>query len=118
MVDGVILERNESMKLNDIIRVWRTAYEKYDNIKLGVAGSYANGTQRESSDIDIVIEGDSTRADIMQYIKSLFDIAVDVLWVDLMRKEDEELDRLALENDLPINQYSVYKTVMQEVKWV
>lgn len=106
------------MKLNDIISILRTTYEKYDNIKLGVAGSFANGTQQESSDIDIVIDGDSTRIDIMQYIKSLFDIAVDILWVDLMRKEDEDLDRFALENNLPINQYSVYKTVMQEVKWV
>lgn len=106
------------MRLNEIISILQTAYERYDNIKLGVAGSYVNGTQREDSDIDIVIDGDSTRADIMQYIKSLFDIAVDVLWVDLMQKEDEELDRFALENDLPINQYSIYKTVMQEVKWV
>lgn len=106
------------MRLNDIISILRTAYEKYDNIKLGVAGSYANGTQQENSDIDIVIDGDSTRTDIMQYIKSLFDIAVDVLWVDLMRTEDEELDKFALENDLPINQYSVYKTVMQKVKWI
>ena len=106
------------MKLNDIISILQTAYEKNDNIKLGVAGSYVNGTQREDSDIDIVIDGDSTRADIMYYIKSLFDMAVDILWVDLMRKEDEELDRFALDNDLPINQFSVYKTVMQEVRWV
>ena len=77
-----------------------------------------NNTQREDRDIDIVIDGDSTRTDIMYYIKSLFDMAVDILWVDLMRKEDEELDRFALDNDLPINQFSVYKTVMQEVRWV
>ena len=106
------------MKLNDIISILQTAYEKYDNVKLGVAGSYANGTQREDSDIDIVIDGDSTRTDIIYYIKSLFDMAVDILWVDLMQKEDEELDRFALDNDLPINQFSVYKTVMQEVRWV
>ena len=106
------------MKLNDIISILQTVYVKYDNIKLGVAGSYVNGTQREDSDIDIVIDGDSTRTDIMYYIKSLFDMAVDILWVDLMRKEDEELDRFALDNDLPINQFSVYKTVMQEVRWV
>lgn len=106
------------MKLNDIISILQTAYEKYDNVKLGVAGSYVNGTQREDSDIDIVIDGDSTRTDIMYYIKGLFDMTVDILWVDLMRKEDEQLDRFALDNDLPINQFSVYKTVMQEVRWV
>lgn len=106
------------MQLNDIISVLRQVYSKYDNIKLGIAGSYANEAQNASSDIDVVIEGDSMRVDIMEYIKSLFDITVDVLWVDLMKKEDDALDRLALENGLPVNKYSTYKTVMQEVRWI
>ena len=58
------------------------------------------------------------RVDIIEYIKSLFDITVDVLWVDLMKKEDDELDRFAVANGLPINKYSAYKTVMQEVRWI
>ena len=106
------------MQINDIISVLRQVYNKYDNIKLGIAGSYANDTQNSSSDIDVVIEGDSMRVDIMEYIKSLFDITVDVLWVDLMKKEDDELDKFAVENGLPINKYSAYKTVMQEVRWI
>lgn len=106
------------MKMNEIIAILKQVYNKYDNIKLGIAGSYANDTQQASSDIDVVIEGDSMRIDIMEYIKSLFDISVDVLWVDLMKKEDDELDRFAIENGLPINKYSVYKTVMQEVRWI
>lgn len=106
------------MKLNDIISVLKTVYMKYDNIRLGIAGSYANGTQRENSDIDVVIDGDSMRVEIMEYIKGLFEVAVDVLWLDLMKKEDDELDKFALENGLPVNQYSSYKTVIQEVKWI
>ncbi len=106
------------MKLDDIIKALRQVYTKYDNIRLGIAGSYANGTQDLSSDIDIVIDGDSMQVDIMEYIKSLFKITVDVLWLDLMKKEDEELDKFAVENGLPINEYSAYKTVMQEVKWI
>lgn len=106
------------MKMNEIVKILKTVYDKYDNIRLGVAGSFANGTQNAGSDIDVVIDGDSMRVDIMEYIKSLFDVAVDVLWVDLMKKENDELDRFALENDLPVNQYSVYKTVMREVKWI
>ncbi len=106
------------MKLDDIIKALRQVYTKYDNIRLGIAGSYANGTQNLSSDIDIVIDGDSMQVDIMEYIKSLFKITVDVLWLDLMKKEDEELDKFAVENGLPINEYSAYKTVMQEVKWI
>lgn len=106
------------MKLNDIISKLRTAYTKYDNIRLGIAGSYANGTQQDNSDIDIVIDGDSMRVEIMEYIKGLFDVAVDILWVDLMKKEDDDLDQFALANDLPVNQYSAYKTMMREVKWI
>ena len=106
------------MKLNDIITILKQVYNKYDNILLGVAGSYANGNEKSSSDIDVVIDGDSMRVDIMEYIKSLFDITVDVLWVDLMKQEDDELDRFAVENGLPVNQYSAYKTVMQEVRWI
>ncbi len=106
------------MKLDDIIQILKQVYTKYDNIKLGVAGSYAHGTQTSSSDVDIVIDGDSMQVDIMEYIKSLFKITVDVLWVDLMKEEDEKLDKFALDNNLPINEYSVYKTVMQEVKWI
>ena len=106
------------MKLNDIIAVLRQVYNKYDDIRLGIAGSYVNGNEKSSSDIDVVIDGDSMRGDIMEYIKSLFDITVDMLWVELMKQEDDELDRFAAENGLPVNQYSAYKTVMQEVRWI
>lgn len=106
------------MKLNDIIAILRQTYDKYDDIRLGIAGSYVNGNEKASSDIDVVIDGDSMRVDIMEYIKGLFDITVDILWVDLMKKEDDELDRFAVQNGLPVNQYSAYKTVMQEVRWI
>lgn len=106
------------MNLNDIMSTLRKVYDKYSGIRLGIAGSFANGTQKPGSDIDVVIDGDSMRVDIMEYIKSQFQIEVDVLWVELMKQEDEEMDKFALENDLPINKFSVYKTVMQEVLWV
>lgn len=106
------------MNLNEIMSTLRKVYDKYSDIRLGIAGSFANGTQKPNSDIDVVIDGDSMRVDIMEYIKSQFQIEVDVLWVELMKQEDEEMDKFALENDLPINKFSVYKTVMQEVLWV
>lgn len=106
------------MNLNEIMSTLRKVYDTYSDIRLGIAGSFANGTQKPNSDIDVVIDGDSMRVDIMEYIKSQFQIEVDVLWVELMKQEDEEMDKFALENDLPINKFSVYKTVMQEVLWV
>ena len=106
------------MNLDDIMSTLRKVYDKYSGIRLGIAGSFANGTQKPGSDIDVVIDGDSMRVDIMEYIKSQFQYEVDILWVELMKQEDEEMDKFALENDLPINKFSVYKTVMQEVLWV
>ncbi len=106
------------MSLNEILATLRNVYSKYSGIRLGIAGSYANGTQQADSDIDVVIDGDSMRVDIMEYIKSQFQTEVDVLWVELMQQEDEEMDKFALENGLPVNEHSVYKTVMQEVVWV
>ena len=106
------------MSLNEILATLRNVYDKYSGIRLGIAGSYVNGTQQADSDIDVVIDGDSMRVDIMEYIKSQFQTEVDVLWVELMQQKDEELDKFALENDLPINEHSAYKTVMQEVMWV
>lgn len=106
------------MDLAEIKDILCTAYIKFDNIKLGIAGSYANGTQRKSSDIDIVIDEDSMQVEIMEYIKSLFKLKVDILWLELLKKEDEELDNIALKYNLPINKNSVYKTVIKEVIWI
>ena len=106
------------LELNEIIEILKSIALKYSDFKLGVAGSYANGKQHMNSDLDIVIDGDSTRLDIENAIKSKFNINVDILWVELMRQEDEELDAFSLENGLSINEHSVFKTVMNEVKWV
>lgn len=93
-------------------------YNKYANLKIGVAGSYINGTQTEDSDIDVVLDGDSTNIEIMEEIKQLFNVTVDVLWLDLLKEEDEEMDSFCKEMDIPINEDSVYKTVLKEVEWI
>ena len=106
------------LSLENIKDTLKPLYNQYDNIKIGVAGSYANNKATTDSDLDIVIDGDSTRLDIMEYIKELFNVPVDVLWVNLMKQEDEELDAFAIKMELPINENSVYKTVMREVIWI
>lgn len=93
-------------------------YDKYSNLKIGIAGSYINGTQKEDSDIDVVLDGDSTNIEIMEEIKQLFNVPVDVLWLDLLKEEDKELDSFCKEMDIPINEDSVYKTVLREVEWI
>lgn len=104
--------------INDIRKEVRKIYEHYDGIRVGIAGSYANNTAREKSDIDIVIDGDSTRQEIADYAKTLFNKDVDVLWLDLLMENDKELDEFEKAVGLPINQNSVYKTVQREVIWL
>ena len=106
------------LSLDSIIDKLRTVYDSYEGIRIGVAGSYALDTATEESDIDVVVEGDSTRIDIAEKIKELFSIPVDVLWVSLLRQEDEELDIFAAKMGLPINKDSVYKTIMREAIWI
>lgn len=64
---------------NEVVSILKPLSNMFSDIRIGIAGSYVNGTQHKGSDIDIVIDGDSMRVDIMEYIKGLFDITVDVL---------------------------------------
>ena len=82
------------MNLNEIMSTLRKVYDKYAGIRLGIAGSFANGTQKPGSDIDVVIDGDSMRVDIMEYIKSQFQNDVDVLWVELTEESKSALSCL------------------------
>lgn len=102
----------------EIIDKLKTVYSKYDNIKVGLAGSFANGTAKTKSDIDIVLDGDSMRMEIAEYIRSLFNITVDILWLDLLKADDEEMDNFAISIGLGTNEYSVYKTIKREVIWI
>lgn len=107
------------LKLENILETLKRIEKEYNNeFKLGVAGSYSRGEATEESDLDIVIDGDSTRIDFSEYIKSQFDIEVDTLWLDLLKNEDENLDKFLIEEGLSVNDYSIYKNIMKGVKWV
>lgn len=102
----------------EILDTLKGVYNKYDGIRLGLAGSYANNMATKNSDIDVVIDGDSMRMDIAEYIKSLFLLPVDILWLELLKEDDEEMDRFARSIGVPENEYSVYKIIRKEVQWV
>jgi len=108
----------KQLTLQDIMKVLKPVAENNRDFKIGVAGSFATGRNKRNSDIDIVIDGDSTNIDLEENIRNLFNVETDILWVDLLKKEDKELDEIAVKYDLPINDESVYKTVMKEVQWV
>lgn len=94
--------------------------KQYKNVvKIGIAGSYARGEETLESDLDIVLDGDSMRQDISDKIKELFSpLIVDTLWLDLLKKEDQEADEFCKKIGMPINMDSVYKTIKREVIWI
>ena len=83
-------------------------HPRFSNIKYEVDSGYIeNTTSMDGGGIDI-------------WVGSLAEKKVNAIicTVDLMKKDDMELDQLALEMELPINENSVYKTVMREVRWL
>ena len=107
------------MTKSDILKtISRIKHDKFYNLKIGLAGSYAGGDNKASSDIDIVVDTDLLTISDMDYIKSRFYGAdVDVLLLGLLKQEDEEMDDFFKEMNLPINDESVYKNVLKEVVW-
>lgn len=97
-------------KLNDIGK-------EYPNIKFGLAGSYARGTETNKSDVDIVADTDMLTIEQIESIKERFSIKVDVVQLRLLEKEDVELDRFLVEHNLPVNEDSAYKSINREVIW-
>lgn len=57
--------------------------EKYGVNKIGLFGSFAIGTQKEESDIDIVVEYEGTLGlkffELWEYLEQLFKMKMDVL---------------------------------------
>lgn len=107
------------MNKNEILGILsKMKHNRFYNIKMGLAGSYARGDNTDSSDIDIVVDTDLMPITDMDYIKSSFyGIDVDVLLLGLLKQEDEEMDNFFKEMDLPTNDESVYKNVLKEVVW-
>lgn len=93
--------------------------QELTDYKFGLGGSVARGESNNFSDLDIVVDTTDISIPLMNLIKSYFKgQTVDVLCLGLLKKEDEELDSFLLENGLPVNDESVYKTISKEVVWI
>ena len=64
-------------------------HEKYGLVKIGLFGSYANGTATEKSDIDLVIVKEKKdffiREDLKEFLENHFKLPVDVGYLDSFR---------------------------------
>jgi predicted nucleotidyltransferase len=65
--------------------------QKYGIIILGVFGSYARGEQKETSDVDIIVELDRPVGldfyEFWEYIENLFGTKVDVLTLTALKQK-------------------------------
>ena len=106
---------------DEVVSVLRGLHSisELSSTRLGIAGSVARGDANKRSDIDVVVDTDDLSLSSIDLIKGAFaGRVVDVLCLGLLEKEDLELDSLMLSMGLPINDDSVYKTVVREVFWV
>ena len=93
--------------------------QEFSSYNFGLAGSYSRGEESENSDIDIVVDTGNLTPEQMEKIKSfLKNKTVDILQMPLLKEEDELLDNFLMASGLPANNYSVYKTIKNEVNWI
>lgn len=89
--------------------------------RYGIAGSFARGMAKKSSDIDVVIDTDCMSISDMELIKttlkSKFNRKSDVICLGLLKQEDDELDDLSVSLGLGVNEDSAYKSILREVVW-
>ena len=122
--DEGVKKMDETVKLFEdrakVFSYMESLAKELPKYRFGLAGSIARGTQKKNSDIDIVVDTDSIPIEDIEFIKNYFSLGrdVDVLILGLLKKEDEELDSFALSMGLPINNESVYKTIVRDVIWI
>jgi predicted nucleotidyltransferase len=103
-----ILETLRKYKGNDMLK----------DIRVGLAGSYARGEASENSDVDILIDGDSHRINSAEFLRNLFPVKTDILWLELLKEDDEKDDEELQLLGFGINKYSLYKTLLKDAVWI
>lgn len=111
---------------DDVKNKLQKVYELNNNILLGLAGSYVKNTQTSGSDIDIVIDAPISLIEDYEFNLSLHEKIsyvlktdnYDLIWLPLLKSDDENLDKRAESWGLPPNLESPYKNIIKEVEWV
>ncbi len=91
---------------------------EFAGYKFGLVGSYARGEETPESDIDILVDRHDMTLENMELLRGYFkDNDIDILCTGLLAEEDRELDAFLQAHNLPINDESVYKSVVRDVVW-
>lgn len=99
------------------------------SFKLGVAGSYAEGLNKKSSPIDIVLklrEGEDKSLignldvsyQIHRLMHNVYSNKVQIIWLDLLEKDEEGLLNFVRTHGVEANPESAYTNIVEAVHWV
>lgn len=97
--------------------------------KLGVAGSYAEGMNKKSSPIDIVLklrEGEDKSMigsldvsyQIHRLMHNVYSNKVQIIWLDLLEKDEVALLNFVRTHGVEANPESAYTNIVEAVHWV
>ncbi len=110
----------------DAIKLIR-GFQKEDGegaIRLGLAGSFSRNTPGPNSDLDIVIEYDTSSDDIVAfskrlkaYVEAMTDRKYDIVWLNQLKRQEEEQQKLMLSLGI-VDNHSAYQTILRDVIWV
>lgn len=95
---------------------------------VGATGSFMENTMKKSSSVDIVLklreDGDkdligsiSLLKSIHNYLSTYYHHKFNVLWLDLLVKDDEHLVEYVMAEGMEPNPESVYTNVVDSLKW-
>lgn len=89
--------------------------------RYGYAGSYARGTAKSNSDLDVVIDNaENISLDEYMSIYNLLKatkIKFDIINLKSLEREDQSFDKEMISMGLGINHQSAYKNISREVIW-
>lgn len=122
----IVRSKKEHLTKEQVLNILQNIKENsvLSNMKIGLAGSFAIGANKKSSDIDVVLSYELDRNDtdllifVEERIKKECNYKVDVLHLERLAVEDKELDDYAKSIGLPINDSSAYKNILKDVIWV
>lgn len=99
------------------------------SFKLGVAGSYAEGLNKKSSPIDIVLKlrenEDSSLIgnldvsyQIHRLMHNVYSNKIQIIWLDLLEKDEEALLNFVRTHGVEVNPESAYTNIVEAVYWI
>jgi predicted nucleotidyltransferase len=95
------------------------------DVRIGLTDSFARGTNKKSSDIDILISYETKNNNdleiyeyILGYMSTNSDYRIDILHLESIMQADAELNTFAISIGLPAIEGNTYEDLLKEVIWV